>query len=50
MLLAISPLTEEHRIVARMGELMAVCDRLEAALRAKEEAAKSFAEAATSIS
>jgi type I restriction enzyme S subunit len=35
-LLPVPPLTEQHRIIAKVDELMAVCDRLEAQLTAGE--------------
>ena len=34
---ALPPIAEQHRIVAKVDELMAVCDRLEASLAAGEE-------------
>ena len=34
--LAVSPLTEQRRIVAKVDELMALCDRLKASLTARD--------------
>ena len=34
MLIPIPPLAEQHRIDAKVEELMAICDRLEASLNA----------------
>jgi type I restriction enzyme S subunit len=46
MLIALAPLAEQHRIVAKVHELMTVCDRLEAA-RAEREAMRDKFTAAT---
>jgi type I restriction enzyme, S subunit len=39
------PLAEQHRIVAKVDELMALCDQLEAALREREETRRRLLEA-----
>jgi type I restriction enzyme S subunit len=36
MLIPLPPITEQHRIVAKVDELMALCERLEASLAAGE--------------
>ena len=41
------PLAEQHRIVVKVDELMALCDRLAAALKAARELAAHYASAAT---
>jgi type I restriction enzyme, S subunit len=43
--LAVPPLAEQHRIVAKVDELMALCDRLEAALTTGEHARRRLLEA-----
>lgn len=35
--LPVAPLTEQRRIVEKVGKLMALCDRLEACLRSEDE-------------
>jgi type I restriction enzyme S subunit len=39
------PITEQHRIVARVDELMALCDQLEAQLTATETDSRRLLEA-----
>jgi type I restriction enzyme S subunit len=41
----IPPLAEQHRIVAKVDEMMALCDQLEANVRAKSDTASRYAEA-----
>jgi type I restriction enzyme, S subunit len=41
----IPPLTEQHRIVAKVDELMALCDRLEASLTTAYEGGRRLLEA-----
>jgi len=41
----IPPITEQHRIVAKLDELMALCDRLEASLAAADETRRRLLEA-----
>jgi type I restriction enzyme, S subunit len=42
---ALPPLAEQHRIVAKVDELMAICDQLEAQLAAKEAGSQRLLEA-----
>lgn len=42
MLIALPPLTEQHRIVAKVDELMALCDQLETARTKRETARDTF--------
>jgi len=39
------PLAEQHRIVAKVDELMALCDRLEASLTGADETRRRLLEA-----
>ena len=41
----IPPLAEQHRIVAKVDELMALCDRLEASLTTADETRRRLLEA-----
>jgi type I restriction enzyme S subunit len=43
----IPPLSEQHRIVAKVDELMALCDQLTARLKAARELSATYATAAT---
>jgi len=45
MPLAIPPLAEQHRIVAKVDELMALCDQLEAQLTTTEADSRRLLEA-----
>ena len=45
MLVPLPPLAEQHRIVAKVDELMALCDRLEASLATADEARRRLLEA-----
>jgi len=44
-IIPLPPLSEQERIVAKVKQLMAVCDRLEAGLAGAEETARAFADA-----
>jgi type I restriction enzyme, S subunit len=41
---ALPPLAEQHRIVAKVDELMAICDQLEAQITAREQDSRRFVE------
>jgi type I restriction enzyme, S subunit len=45
MLIPLAPLPEQHRIVAKVDELMALCDRLEQRLVAARSARRHFLDA-----
>lgn len=45
MVIPLPPLAEQHRIVAKVNELMALCDRLEAVLAQREELRRRLLEA-----
>jgi len=49
IVLPVPPLGEQHRIVARVDELMGLCDELEAALVRKLELTARFSDAATAF-
>ncbi len=48
VLIAVPPLAEQHRIVAKVDELMALCDDLEARLKEVEEISEKLAESVVS--
>jgi len=45
MLIALPPLAEQHRVVAKVDELMALCDRLETSLTTAADARRRLLEA-----
>ena len=45
ILVVVAPLAEQHRIVARVNQLMAICDRLEAELTTTQTQSRRFLEA-----